>query len=678
MQLKTLILEDFLSYKSETVEFPTGLVAVVGHNHDSAGSGSNGGGKSALFDAVTWAIYGKTLRDIGTDDVIRIGEKACEVALSFELDGETYFIQRKRSRSTELVFLRGQTDLSQSQLALTQEKIDQTIGMDYAMFRTVATFQGDALRFANATDKEQKEILEKLMGLEDYAKALDVARRELNQIVPRIAAKVQIVEQEKGLLKIRAGEILKLQIQQDEARRKVAQAVDSIKDKVNACNENIARNNGEILSNKHLRTQCEANLAALGGGDDSFYRELAEAKSHHRFHLNSKVTADREVARLNQELARVQARIGTPCGECARKIEAAQVEALANSLAEKIIAQMDESTAAQTKIDSAAIRVNELEQKEKAFSDALAQAAQKRNEVVSQMQNYSRRNDLMESENRELTAVIENHRRSKLQMENEVTNYDGRIKDAQKRLDDAEKLIAERSKEIEQEQEQAEYLKFWEKGFGFSGIRSMLLDGIAEKLTEETNRYLKILSSGTQWCEFTTQSTTKDGEMREKFAVKVFNQHGAATYAGNSAGERKRVDIAVALALHNLARHRASRCLGFAIMDELFECLDEMGCESVVNLLRTEKDQLGTIFVVSHNPAMGTRFGATIEVAKKDGITSIVHREKATAPCAESKPSSTSTKKEKSSPRSPKGTRAPKVSSPKTGTTTETASSKSH
>ncbi len=218
MKLKSIVLSDFLSFADETIEFPTGLIAVVGRNADSPGAGSNGSGKSALFDAVSWALFGKTLREIGADDIIRQTAKSCEVALGFEIDGQEYFIQRTRGGKSLLTFFCGKTELTQSTMALTQVKIDQTIGMDYGIFRAVATFSGDALRFAHATDKEQKEILEKLLGLDAYGTALTKVRTELNKLVPAIKFKEQQIEREKGLLVTRHDEIARLTLERENAR----------------------------------------------------------------------------------------------------------------------------------------------------------------------------------------------------------------------------------------------------------------------------------------------------------------------------------------------------------------------------------------------------------------------------------------------------------------------------
>jgi exonuclease SbcC len=45
-------------------------------------SGDNGNGKTALLDAITWALWGET-RATSEDDVIRLGAADCRVLLDF-------------------------------------------------------------------------------------------------------------------------------------------------------------------------------------------------------------------------------------------------------------------------------------------------------------------------------------------------------------------------------------------------------------------------------------------------------------------------------------------------------------------------------------------------------------------------------------------------------------------
>jgi hypothetical protein len=49
---------------------PFSLVLIEGENRDQGGS--NGAGKSAIFEALTWELFGFVNRDLRGDDVIRL------------------------------------------------------------------------------------------------------------------------------------------------------------------------------------------------------------------------------------------------------------------------------------------------------------------------------------------------------------------------------------------------------------------------------------------------------------------------------------------------------------------------------------------------------------------------------------------------------------------------------
>jgi len=663
MKLKTIVLSDFLSFQDEEIQFPEGLVAISGRNADSPGAGSNGSGKSALFDAVSWALYGRTLREIGSDDVIRMACKSCEVALSFTADGKDYFINRQRGGKNLLHFFCGQNDLTQSTMALTQEKIDQTLGMDYKIFRAVATFSGDALRFAHATDKEQKEILEKLLGLDAYGLALERVRKDLNALVPGIKYKEQQVEREKGLLQTRRDEIVRLGGEKDKASSDMALAVESAKVQCEARQKQIATNESGITGYKEHRTKFESQLADVSTGTSAAYGHLATARAEYAAAMTKMRAAKESIDKGNGELANIQKRIGTPCPSCARPLGQEHIDPLCESIAQRILDANDEWEKADGALKAAEQRVNGLAAEVEALQRADSERAAARGALLQNIKTCNAKIEELNRSTTSLRAEIEQFRRSGDQFKATISTYEARIKDAQARLDEAESQIQKSTEDLVSDRDRVKYLEFWEKGFGYSGIRSMLLDGVAQKLTEQTNKYLKILSGGTQWAEFATQSTTGAGELREKFIVHVFNAYGAGAYEGNSAGEKKRVDIAICLALHSLASQRASRPLGFAILDEIFENLDEIGCDNVINLIRQEKDQLGTIFVVSHNPALSARFPSTMEIIKKDGVSRLVRHEKAAPECATTKPTSTTTPKAKSSSRTRKA-KSPKSTEP--------------
>ena len=74
-------------------------------------SGDNGNGKSAIIDAMTWALWGKA-RSNSADDLIFLGQNDMEVEFEFAIGDRLYRVIRKRSRP------KGKTSQGQSALDL--------------------------------------------------------------------------------------------------------------------------------------------------------------------------------------------------------------------------------------------------------------------------------------------------------------------------------------------------------------------------------------------------------------------------------------------------------------------------------------------------------------------------------------------------------------------------------
>ena len=84
-----LRLENFLSYRDgqEPLDFAgMHLVCLIGEN---------GHGKSALLDAVTWALWGKA-RAASDDDLVHMGRAEMQVEFEFGLAEQRYNVIRKR------------------------------------------------------------------------------------------------------------------------------------------------------------------------------------------------------------------------------------------------------------------------------------------------------------------------------------------------------------------------------------------------------------------------------------------------------------------------------------------------------------------------------------------------------------------------------------------------------
>jgi DNA repair exonuclease SbcCD ATPase subunit len=141
-----------------------GLTLIEGKNLDE--DDSNGSGKSSLFDAISFALFGQTVRGLKGNDVIhRKFGKECEVRLEFYFKKTPYIVVRKRKPDEFYVEVEGKRVELGTQ-AMTQDWLNKQLEIDYDLFRSTVVFaQGETFNFIDSTNKEQKEILSKIMRI---------------------------------------------------------------------------------------------------------------------------------------------------------------------------------------------------------------------------------------------------------------------------------------------------------------------------------------------------------------------------------------------------------------------------------------------------------------------------------------------------------------------------------
>jgi exonuclease SbcC len=170
-------------------------------------TGDNGHGKSALLDAMTWALWGKA-RARSDDELVAAGRTETEVQLEFALSDARYRVIRRRElgrpgkSALELhVWHDGQfRSLTGSTLRETQARIGEILRTDYATFiNSSLLLQGRADEFTVKAPTERKRILADILGLSAYdgyearAKALARAREQGER---EIQGRIQEIERE--------------------------------------------------------------------------------------------------------------------------------------------------------------------------------------------------------------------------------------------------------------------------------------------------------------------------------------------------------------------------------------------------------------------------------------------------------------------------------------------------
>ncbi len=188
-----LRLQNFLSYGPtiQTIDFrPYKLICL---------SGKNGHGKSALLDAITWALWGSARKTSGMSKadqgVLRLGQTEMMVGLDFISNGQTYRVRRvfstkygKPSAHVDFGTYNTETDifvpLTEKTIRRTQEVIDQVLGVDYDAFINSSFIrQGQSNEFSKKSPKDRKDVLASILGLNRYEKARKIAADESKRLM---------------------------------------------------------------------------------------------------------------------------------------------------------------------------------------------------------------------------------------------------------------------------------------------------------------------------------------------------------------------------------------------------------------------------------------------------------------------------------------------------------------
>lgn len=190
IKIKTVSAKNFLSIGNVTqaVNFDTNeLTLVVGENLDLAGTDAaarNGCGKTAIINALSYALFGNAISNIKKDNLInRVNGKGMLVTIEFEKDGIDYKIERGRKPGVMKLWVSGKektvTDDAQGDSRETQTEIDKIIGMSHDMFKHIVAMNTYTEPFLSLRANDQRVIIEQLLGITMLSEKADLLREQI-------------------------------------------------------------------------------------------------------------------------------------------------------------------------------------------------------------------------------------------------------------------------------------------------------------------------------------------------------------------------------------------------------------------------------------------------------------------------------------------------------------------
>jgi len=605
--------KNFLSYKDLDFEIPeSGLFFV---------KGDNGAGKSGIFEALCFGLYGKTIRGDSGDAVVRNGRKkgeSCSVKINLSVDAVEIEITRKRfPNSVELTI--NDEDVSLPTMVATQEKIDTVLGMTFDVFTNSVIFgQGLPFRFSQATDSERKKILDRILQFEwlhdARASALAVKQAIERTHIPEFETKLN-VERAVGVTideRIHSGQT-ELTSVKDQLKAKIEKKkeVDVLKASLLEEQRKLAKILQSREENAKLLQEEETQKVQL-------VDKLSDCNLKKMKTQNLMGFVSHEIQAYESKKRAVEKLDGGECPTCLQKVGEKHIALVGG----KLNGYIQEKKTVYKEYEKALVgRVSDVE-------DVEFQLSIKRDNIsifLTRIQDVSYSIIRCEESIREINEKLQSQEYGT----DSIAYLEQRIEVLQKNLDEAaekrfasNKLIADTASKLAKANKKIERYDFWVTGFGNTGIKSMVLKNVMPVLNESAKAYADFLTNGELSVVFKAETEAKTGNVIDKLDVVVEKKGAGGTYSLCSGGEKRRADIIVLLSMYDLISRRSFMKVNILIFDEVFEALDSVGIENTVSLLEhfgVEK----AVYVIEHRDDMDSFFENVIKVTNSSGGSKI-------------------------------------------------------
>ena len=635
-RILNVVIEDFMSIGKIDLDIQNGFTLVTGQNDLG---GSNGSGKSSIFDAIYWCLFGETTKGLTGDAVIHRDREVnnCTVTVNLVCGDTQYCIQRSRKHG--LVIEDGQVDEAGNEIDIVvgmkekqkQEILEkQILGFNKTLFLTSCYFSQEQLQtITDLSDGERTNMVTKLLGFDIYDKMYDIVKDKIDTLKDDLTD----IDSEIG---IKTNLLDQTDIEVKGVEEKIELVMESIRGKKTF----IKETNEEIESIKDITIDFDAKLREIAE-HESILSEQGEKDSgklkvintelmdlNHRLgglkterHLN-----DENVLRIENKISRMREQnFGDRCDFCGSLIVEANIDAYESMKAEEMNKYLGNVKAAE-------LAANELEKEKQLLSskvDVIQARVVTNNEKFLGFRNQieTLNADKLDRQKRDiLSETVDRVFGEITELREMVDQYKIQRKEVIDRIDVIKVEIGVLKFKTTDINFDIEKLGFWKKAFSPVGIKSLLLDKFCNEYNQISNEYISTISTGSMSIVISPTKLLKSGEERNKIGIDVkFNGHTVA-YESLSGGEKKRVDIALCLSLNKwvaLRYNLPNGLLGIIALDEIFAFLDVLGEETIGTLLYKE-GQEKAVYVISHTNELSSYANKYLTVVKKDNISSLL------------------------------------------------------
>lgn len=593
IQFNVIEIFNFMSIQHEKIDLDcSGFISVVGVNKNNIdGALSNGSGKSSIFEALVWVLTGDTLRQ--TRDIVnKYSDGGTYVDVKFSCNDVEYELLRSKDHSkygTNLkIYIDGEDKsgkgIRDSEKLLSTYLPELTPSL---ISSVIVLGQGLPNRFSNNTAVGRKEVLEKLTQsdfmlqdikerLQNRKSIVDSKAKVIETNIASLTAEYNtygrtIEEDTEELSKLDSfdSSLLTSLKESSDSKKKQLIELEDTKRELELIRDGLSE---KVVD---LRQQKESSIEIITD-------KYADIKKPKEDEINSiKV----EISSLNREIVKLKS-IKDVCPTCGQHIpgviktdtsdkekELASLNARNRELSDELLKDESEEKDLIIKennyytekeielkqsIDRALVSLKDITTNTNSINNEIERLQTQINKLEVQA-------NTIQSQREFFKQRINEYKDKKLQLEREIL-YNN---DEQQKIQQHAAVLSKINTLVSRD------------------FRGYLLVDIIDYLNYSVAKFGKELFSE---CEMSVTLNNNSIDI-------TFN---GKDYSSLSGGERQKIDIVLQFAIRDMLCYYTNFSCSILVLDEIFDNLDNEGCQQVVDLISKLND-VKTIFLVTHH-----------------------------------------------------------------------------
>ncbi len=583
-----------------------GLHFVRGRNNRNKRLGANGVGKSTLFGAICWALYGRTpdgLRNPDIEPWDNTDKKSSFVVVHFNLDGSDHIITRM-THPNRLLF--DDKDVS-------QEFVDKRLCMNIATFTNSVLAGQDRQLFLDLTPSDKLALFSEVLDLDRWRERSKHASERAAKLSEEIHILEELVKIRKAGIEASAATIADLKEKSDNFDTENAR-------KIKVCVRNLSKEEERL---NDIRPKYEDAQLKLEQAMEykSIQDQLEKVAADRRIVEKNKIEFECKIGNAIREkndktLKLAELRIAKVCPTCKQKVR--KEHTLKHRL------ELKRQIAQLSKIISMGVppRTHELLEKYQKQEENLSKEWKRRQKVVDEAQSVVTVTAPDFAEAKQKVSALS---REIEELRNKTENpYFTQYNEARRARKANQSELAENEKQLSLLRRRHARTKFWVKGF--KDIRLMIVHETLQELELATNAILEEFGLVGWGIQYDVEKETKSGTIKRGMNVSIRSPHNdkPVKWESWSGGEKQRLRLLGTFALSDVLLNRAGIEPSFEIFDEQSKFLSPEGVSDLVDVLADRAAKMKkTIFLIDHTTIESSRFASTTTIIRSKNGTLI-------------------------------------------------------